>query len=359
VNVEALRVAREALGLTQTDLASRSRLEQSDLSRWERGVRTPNDDQVQVLADALQIPVSMLTNEGLRFSQPVHRTQREETKRTERMVNGRIELARVIASRLLADINVDTPFAFPTPEDPTPAGPEEAAEAIRRVWRIPAGPIDDLTAIVESAGAVVAPVDFGYHGVLAAYSNLRNDHRWCFINTRATDGAQVRFSLAHEIGHALLHWHRFDAPTGKDAEREANRFAAALLMPRGDIMAALGRARITLDELVAFRRRWRVSVQALMRRALDLGLITGDHYTGLYKQLSRRGWRKSEPVEIPVEKPSILTEALNVQRNTHRYSDDELAEIAGFSRERLADLLPEHFAPPAQQRGRPALSIVR
>jgi Zn-dependent peptidase ImmA (M78 family)/DNA-binding XRE family transcriptional regulator len=358
VNVEALRVAREALGFTQTDLASVSGLEQSDLSRWERGIRVPNDEQLEVLAHALQIPVSMLTDEELRFSHPVHRTQRAETKRTERKVNGRIELARIAASRLLADINIDTPFAFPTSEEPTPAGPEEAAEAIRRVWRIPAGPIDDLTAIVETAGAVVAPVDFGYDGVLAAYSNLRSDHRWCFVNTRATDGAQVRFSLAHEIGHALLHWDRFDAPSGKDAEREANRFAAALLMPRADILAALGRARITLDELVAFRRRWRVSVQALMRRAQDLELITSDQYVRLYKQLSRRGWRKSEPVEIPVERPTILTEALNVQRNAHRYSDEELAKIAGLPQERLADLLPEHFAPPSQ-RGRASLSIVR
>lgn len=358
MNVEALRIAREALGLTQTDLASATGLEQSDLSRWERGIRIPNDDQLRVLADALQVPTAMLTDDGLRFSRPVHRTQRAETKRTERMVNGRIELARLVASQMLADIDINTPFAFPTPEEPIPAGPEEAAEAIRRVWRIPAGPIDDLTAIVESAGAVVAPVDFGYDGVLAAYSNLRNDHRWCFVNTRATDGAQVRFSLAHEIGHALLHWDRFDAPTGKDAEREANRFAASLLMPRADILAALGRARITLDELVAFRRRWRVSVQALMRRALDIGLITSDHYTRLYKQLSRRGWRKSEPVEIPVEKPTLLTEALKIQREAHHYSDAELAEIAGFSQERLADLLPEHFAPPAQ-RGRATLSIVR
>jgi Zn-dependent peptidase ImmA (M78 family)/DNA-binding XRE family transcriptional regulator len=358
VNVEALRVAREALGLTQTDLAGASGLEQSDLSRWERGIRVPNNEQLRILADTLQVSVAMLTDEGLRFSHPVHRTQRAETKRTERKVNGRIELARVAGSRLLADINIDTPFAFPTSEEPAPAGPEEAAEAIRRVWRIPAGPIDDLTAVVETAGAVVAPVDFGYDGVLAAYSNLRNDHRWCFINTRATDGAQVRFSLAHEIGHALLHWDRFNAPTGKDAEREANRFAAALLMPRAEILAVLGRARITLDELVEVRRRWRVSVQALMRRAQDLELITSDQYVRLYKQLSRRGWRKSEPVAIPVETPIILTEALNVQRNTHHYSDNELAEITGFGQERLADLLPAHFAPPAQ-RGRPTLSVVR
>lgn len=357
MNAEALRVAREAIGLTQTDLARVTGLEQSDLSRWESGVRTPSSAQLATLSAALHVPVAMLLDESLRFAHPVHRTQRAETKRTERKVNGRIELARIAASRLLADINIDTPFSFPTSDEPTPAGPEQAADAIRRVWRIPAGPIDDLTAIVESAGAVVAPVDFSYDGVLAAYANLRGDHRWCFVNTRATDGAQARFSLAHEIGHALLHWDRFDAPTGKDAEREANRFAAALLMPKADILAALGRARITLDELVAFRRRWRVSVQALMRRAHDLELITTDQYTRLYKQLSRRGWRKAEPVDIPVERPTILSEALAIQRNTHGYTDDELGEIAGLPRGRLADLLPEHFTLPAERRA--TLAIVR
>ena len=125
----------------------------------------------------------MLADEGLRFSHPVHRTQRAETKRIERQVNGRIELARVAASRLLADINIDTPFAFPTSEEPIPAGPEEAAEAIRRVWRIPAGPIDDLTAIVETAGAVVAPVDFGYDGARATASWSTTRMAGCSINT--------------------------------------------------------------------------------------------------------------------------------------------------------------------------------
>jgi Zn-dependent peptidase ImmA (M78 family) len=64
---------------------------------------------------------------------------------------------------------------------------------------------------------------------------------------RAADGARARFSLAHEIGHAVLHWDRFDAPEGPDAEREAHRFAAALLMPAAEIRAMFARARLTLD----------------------------------------------------------------------------------------------------------------
>jgi Zn-dependent peptidase ImmA (M78 family)/DNA-binding XRE family transcriptional regulator len=354
VNIEALCIAREALGFTQTDLAHETNLAQSDLSRWERGLRTPNRDQVETLAAALKVPTSFLLSD-LRFTQPVHRTQRAETKRTERLVSGRLELARVAATRLLADINIDTPFPFPTIEDPLSPDPEEAAEAIRRVWRVPAGPIDDLAGLVEAAGAIVLPVNFGVTNILAAYANLRGDQRWCFTNTQPQDGARARFSLAHELGHAILHWDRFDAPKGRDAEQEAHRFAAAFLMPAADISASLGRIRFTLNELIPFRQRWGVSIQALITRARDLRLISGDQFTRLYKQISARGWRKSEPGLVPLERPALLTAARAVQRQEHGYSEEELAELAGFDLVRLADLLPEHFRLPNAQ---PRLSVV-
>ena len=354
MNLEALRIAREAVGWTQTDLARETKLAQSDLSRWERGLRTPSDEQVQTLARALKVRKSFLLSD-VRFTQPVHRMQRAETKRTERLVSGRLELARIAVTALLADINIDTPFQFPTIDDPVSPDPEEAAAAIRRVWRVPAGPIDDLSALIEAAGAIVLPVDFGVANILAAYAHLLREQRWCFINTRTLDGARVRFSLAHELGHALLHWDRFDAPTGRDAEQEAHRFAAALLMPAADISAALGRIRFTLDELVPFRQRWGVSIQALITRARDLRLISPDQFTRLYKQISARGWRKAEPGLVPLERPALLTEALAVQRREHGYDEEELAELAGFDLDRLADLLPEHFQLPES---RPRLSVV-
>jgi Zn-dependent peptidase ImmA (M78 family)/DNA-binding XRE family transcriptional regulator len=355
VNTDAMRIAREALGMSQTDLARASGLEQSDISRWERGLRAPSDEQLAALAMTLRVPTALLLDE-MRPAQPVHRTQRAETKRIERMVNGRLELARMAASRLLADVNIDTPFAFPTPDEPAPPDPEAAAEAIRRVWRVPPGPLGDLATLVESAGAVVLPADFGVDSILAAYAHPRGDQRWCFLNTRSIDGARARFSLAHELGHALLHWDRFDAPADKDAEREAHRFAAALLMPREAMTSTFGRSRITLDDLVVYRQRWGVSVQALVTRSRDIGLITADQHLRLYKQISARGWRRSEPGHVPLERPSILAEALRIQRDEHGYSDAELADLAGLSMERLADLMPDHFQSPGGRR--PVLTIV-
>lgn len=357
LNTQMLRLGREALGLTQKALAERNALDQADVSRWERGLRTPNETQVGQLAAALDLPVELLANEAIRLSRPMHRTARLQSKRVERQVDARLELARLAAARLLEDIDIDVPYAFPTAEQAAPADPEEAAETVRRVWRIPDGPIENLSAYIEAAGGIVLRVDFGTDAILAAYSDRRGEHRWCFINTRSTDGARARFSLAHELGHAIMHWDRFDAPESREAEREAHRFAAALLMPRRAVFEALGGRRVTLDDLVILRRRFKVSIQSLVMRAYDVGLISADQRTRLWKQISARGWRTREPGPIGLEEPTTMREVLNLHRHEHRYGEMELAHLTGLPRRRLENLMPDYFAPVAEPQ--PTLRVVR
>lgn len=104
-----------------------------------------------------------------------------------------------------------------------------------------------------------------------------------------------------------------------------------------------------MDDFLALRRVWGVSIQALMRRARDLGYLSPEAYTRLYKQISARGWRRSEPNKIPVERPSLLAEAIQLHRSAHGYSDEDLVRIAGLSRDRLAELLPDYFAPTSRR----------
>jgi len=355
INPQLLRLAREARCLTQTDVSNRTGIDQADVSRWERGLRVPSEDQARELAGVLDVSVAFLGGE-VRVSQPVHRTSRIDSKRTERMVDGRLELARIAASRILADIDIDAPFDFPSADEPAPADPEEAADAIRRVWRIPNGPLADLTGHLEAAGAVVLRVDFGTDAVLAAYNHVRGDHRWCFLNTRAIDGARARFSLAHELGHAVLHWDRFDPPSGRDAEREAHLFAAALLMPRREISTVFVSHRLTLDDLIPIRQQWQVSIQALITRAAELGMLTANQKTRLWKQLSARGWRRSEPGLVATEHPNLFAQALQIHRDVHRYTDEDLAGLVGLPLGRLANLMPDYFRGAAPSG--PRLSLV-
>jgi IrrE N-terminal-like domain len=147
--------------------------------------------------------------------------------KAEAAVRARLNLARLVAIRVLEDIDVDTPARFPDP-DVIFDSPSQAAAEVRRSWWLPPGPIDNVADAIEAAGGVVVPVDLGNDAVTAAYMQPMGDPvRWFFVNTNAAAGDRVRFALAHELGHAVVH--TFDLlPENAEAEREAHEFAAAL-----------------------------------------------------------------------------------------------------------------------------------
>ncbi len=312
-------------------------------------MREPSAGQVSALADVLDISPRLLV-EPMAVAVPVHRSARVESKRVQRRANGRLELARIAAERVLADIDIDAPFRFPTLAEPGPTDPERAADSVRRVWRIPDGPLPQISAYLESAGATVLSVDFGTEAIIAAYTQLAGNGRWFFLNTAVDDAARGRFSLAHELGHAILHWDRFDAPVATDAEREAHLFAASLLMPRHDICAEFAASSMSLVELVQIGERWGVSPQALVMRAASLDLITSSRKSRLFAQLNARGLLRSGLSSIQRDEPRLFRDALRLQRVENGYADGELAEVIGLPLDRLQDLLPDYFAPDAGPR---------
>ena len=120
-------------------------------------------------------------------------------------------------------------------------------------------------------------------------------------------GDRLRFSVAHELGHIMLH--RGVTAGIKVHEREADAFASELLLP-GRSMKLEMVPPINLTKLAELKARWGVSIQALLMRALHLAIVSLRQYKYLYQQLSAKGWRTKEPVEIPVEKPRLFRQMI-------------------------------------------------
>jgi Zn-dependent peptidase ImmA (M78 family) len=118
-----------------------------------------------------------------------------------------------------------------------------------------------------------------------------------------TAGDRHRFSVAHELGHLVLHHVPEGAP--HTLERQADAFAEAFLLPEAAMLAELVLP-ITLTTLADLKTRWGVSLQALIRRAHTLGVLTPSQYRSLSAQLGARGWRTQEPITVPVERPRAL-----------------------------------------------------
>jgi Zn-dependent peptidase ImmA (M78 family) len=309
-------------------------------------LRVPEPEVLGRLAAELEVLPLTLVDQSIATTTPMFRAAGVRSKKDERRIEGRTELARLAASRILEEVEVSSSLLWPSEEDPLGDDPEDAAAALRRVWRIPNGPIADLTTFIESAGAVILRVDFGHPKVEAAYAHPRREStRWILVNTYTEDSARYRLTLAHELGHAVLHhWDAFNVPDERGREAQAYRFALALMVPAEDFTLDIVHTSRRWDDFLRLRDKWGISAAALARRAHDLKLLDAAAYKSLNIERRSRGHWKQEPgEEAIVEQPSIFPEAVTVLRDQAGWAGGRFAEVSGLPYGRLADLLPDDF----------------
>ena len=154
----------------------------------------------------------------------------------------------------------------------------------------------------------------------------------------------MRFTLAHELGHLVMH--RF--PTA-DMETEANEFASALLMPASDIASAFRGRRVTLQLLAALKPEWKVAMQALLMRATDLRFVTANQARYLWQQISSRGWRLREPPELnfPPESPTVLPLIVRAHLSDLGYSMEQLIVLHAVPRSEFIEMYGKIVTPPS------------
>ena len=117
----------------------------------------------------------------------------------------------------------------------------------------------------------------------------------------------------------------FTIPEGRDIENEAYKFGAEFLMPYDEIRSSL--VGLKLSYLVPLKQHWTTSMASIIRRAKELGCIDSKWYTYLNVELSRKGFKKNEPVQVPIDRPSLLYEAYQLHKTELDYSDSELCNI--------------------------------
>lgn len=323
-NPALITLARESRGMTQARLAERMGVSQSKLSKLETGILQPTTDDLAALSEATDYTVDFFEQDAevQGFLTPCifHRKKASMPMGALRVLHAKLNIFRMQAPRLLEDIEVGTDRSVPRLDPNDFGGPAGVAQEVRRIWGLPMGPLRNLTAALERAGILVRKATFGTARI-DALSQL--GQRLVFIANADAPGDRLRFSLAHELGHVIMHG---DATPPDVREPEANEFASAFLMPGPEIGPDL--RRLTLDRLPALKMQWRVSMQALIRRAVDLDRITERHYTTLMTQMSKNGWRLREPVEIAIEEPTVMRNVLRVHVQEHGYGLFDLSRMA-------------------------------
>jgi Zn-dependent peptidase ImmA (M78 family)/DNA-binding XRE family transcriptional regulator len=344
-NPARLILARERRGFTKKDLADKLGLSTRTLIEYERGRTTPSPESLQLLSTSLGFPASFFSSASpLRpeTSAVSFRAMRALTAAQRDRAIGAAAIGCELSKWLEARFELPSP-TVPTIRDDTAAA---AADAIRSAWRLGERPVRNMVDLLEVMGVRVFSLGPDCARV-DAFSFWLGDVPYVFLNT-AKSAEHGRFDAAHELGHLVLHRHA--GPQGRDAEREADRFASALLMPEGDVRA-LTPSFVDLAAIVKLKTRWRVSVAALNYRLHSLGLTTEWQYRTLCIELARRGWRTAEPEPISRETSQLLRKSLH----TMRMEGVGLADIAAdlcVSQTELEELtfglVPRHIPGEAQ-----------
>lgn len=243
--------------------------------------------------------------------------------------------------------------------------PEAAARALRKSWELSPGPLPHLLRQIEMHGIAVAVARFGSSAHIDAFSSqtAKLERPVICLSSDRGNILRRRFSAAHELGHLIMH--PCPDPGNPTHEREADRFAAELLMPAADISALLPR-RLDLPRLVDLQQQWGVSVQALLRRCLELKTVSQSTYKRGMIAITDLGWRRDEPaVDYQGEWPAMLAAALDLARprgiNEQVLSaglhipQAEIADLLGFPDEQrpaLRLVVSDHEAAGAKSLGR-------
>jgi len=327
-NYQMLTLAREARGLTGRDLERISGVPQSTISKIEHGNRGLSDADVAKFAPVLNFPPSFFCRSEAQYGQGTvcHHRKRQSVPMTKlRQIHASMNIMRMATCDLLRGVEVNAPHDFPRMEIDDFGSPQQIAELARQTWQLPLGPIRSMTAIIEAAGGVIVPSDFGTDKLDAISQRPAGQPSFFFVSTTAP-GDRLRFSLAHELGHIIMH----TAPA-PDQESEADEFAAEFLMPAREIRPQL--TGLTMAKLADLKRHWKVAMQALVMRAHDLGTITERQRRSWFMRFNQLGYKKNEPVQIPREEPLLLRRVIDLHRTQHGYSDQELSRAACLTEE--------------------------
>ena len=306
-----IKQARRRRGLALRALADQvGTVSHTTLAKYERGDSNPDSGTLIRIARVLGFDLAFFLRPTLVGGiQPVYRKKDGLKKKDEHRI---IEDIRDWLERYLETEKIwgeEPRFSYPEGFPRQVRSFEEvedAAIALRKAWEIGLDSLEDLTGHLEDKGIRVGILPAHDDFDACAFKAEVDGGIPVIVTNRRGPGDRQRFNLAHELGHLMLgvvenRTERFTK------ERACHRFAGAFLAPRPTLTGELGehRKRLSPVELLMLKRRYGLSMSALVHRAYDLGIIPEAEMQKLYESFRELGWNRVEPgEEIPVEVPT-------------------------------------------------------
>jgi Zn-dependent peptidase ImmA (M78 family)/DNA-binding XRE family transcriptional regulator len=309
VKKELLQWARETAGYGLAEAAKRLQVSEERLASWESGDAKPTVSQLQGMADAYKRPLSVFYLQEVPEKFQAMRDFRRMPGTGMRRLSPELtlEIRQAHQRRELAlDLREGSEprlFELKTTlrEDPELVGARiretlRIGAAERAAWRADRGGYSAFNALrtrVEALDVLVFQSDRIGADEVSGFAIAESLLPVIVVARKDTPPTRRTFSLIHEFAHLMLHMSgvsdlHVDAarpPEDQRVEVFCNCVAAAVLMPRIDLLAERavadhdGPPDDWSDEVIAeLARNYGVSREALLRRLLTFALTTQAFY---------------------------------------------------------------------------------
>lgn len=344
---ERLKEAREARGLTCKVLADHLGLARSSVTNYENDIQTPSPEVLQNLGRVLNMPTHFFTRKIPPRSQATmfFRSLHSSTKRSRMIASRKYEWFRDIVAfvhQFVRFPEVDVPdLGCSNHEKLSLDDVEHLASELRSHWGLGDRPISNIAWLLENKGIACCRFRFGSTS-LDGFSEWRNTRPFVVLSSDKKCCVRSRYDAAHELAHMALHrslpldqlgdYSRFSM-----LEQQANAFSSAFLMPEStfsiDFVASL-------DVLRNLKRKWQVSIAAMVMRGRQLNLISEVQEKNLWRKIGRRKWRTREPLDdvLPPEEPEFLRRSIFLLEKRGLSSVRDIAFQLGLSEQEVVEL---------------------
>lgn len=345
---ERLDQALAARGFSAVELAARIGTASTTISRWRNKAQLPSGDMLEKLAAELRVNPEWLTRPLFQGpTRPYFRGSIAQMKADRALLGVRLYWLDEVAQQLEQYVDYPTvnipSIAATRLNEITDADIEQAAEACRSLWGLKDGPVADVLLLLENAGVIVAREETGTPRIEGLSSWNRNGRPLVLLCADKGNAYRSRFDAAHELGHLVLH-RKIEAPADAAAhklmESQAHRFAGAFLLPGKGFSAEVAFP-VTLQGLLFLKKRWGVSVGAMIMRLVALGLIGDSDYLRLIKLRSAKWGNKQEPNDgdREPEAPRLLRRTVDLLEQEGVVTADALSSLLGLSPRDVESLL--------------------
>lgn len=316
-----LRQARISRAMSITELAEKMGIYKQSISQYELGISKPSEKTILEYERILNYPRSFFTqpvsdNTISEYSMTFFRSNKNTTLKTKEAADMKLNILSETVEKMEKYLD------FPRVNIPNSIEDEDIenfSKKVREYWNLGTGPIKNVIEVLQDNGFVVTRISVG-NKKIDAFSKWCKGRPYIVLGEDKKCAVRSRFDACHELYHLLAHIDMTSELVEKrkdQLEREADLFAGAFLMPAESFLKDI--TSISLDSFISLKKKWKVSIASIIKRCHQLGIISDNQESYLYRQLAYKGYRVKEPFDdvlIP-EKPYILKQALELIINSN------------------------------------------